>query len=472
METIEATRVQSEGGTLSRLVALRDKSWLVLRGDRSGAPRLRMDRVLRTFVARELEDEERETLRRAHALHRVERAERLAAQLEQGGEAVGELCADLPDLHAAIAWALERDDADRALLAARGLGALCALLRATGPLDAIIALLDAHLPQLVRSLPAGWIATLLSARCEARRRSGQWSASAEDGAAAYDHALESGEPEVVASAALQLGFSLARCGEVERSRALFDEALGAFEARGNDLGLGLAFCGLALLSRQAGAHEDAIAHLESSIHALRRGGALRSSALMLNNLGTLHMNLGAWAPARCCFEDASEHEAAIGDRVSAAMTLGNQGVLAFVCGREEQAVATMERAIVAATEAGAGQALRNATGYLGMVRLSRGEFEVARGLLDRALRENRTGARPACVWVFESALETLERRRLARRPPCVTSDRGECTRRAVDPRAARGAVGVGGARDGGARDARGRCALIVIASARSTACAG
>ncbi|HJL17918.1 MAG TPA: tetratricopeptide repeat protein [Sandaracinaceae bacterium LLY-WYZ-13_1] len=402
-----------EGDLLGCLVGLRDKSWLRVRPGTEARPRLDLYVAVRALVARDLAGEERAACRTRHTRTFVERAEARVLELERAPdpEVLEDVRTERPNLRGAVEWAVARaaeGDEEMAALAVRGLLAWSTSLRITGPLDAAVAVLDERTPSLWDRLSASARARLLCARIHAERRVGRWDDAVADGERAYELALESDDEVILGAAALQLGLSAARTRPPETSERLLRESLAIHRRTGNLIAEGFSHTGLALVARERGEHGEAIEHVERAIEAMRRADATRPIALLLNNLGSLHLGVGHHEEAERCFQEAARLEESIGDQVSLAMALMNSGLLAYLRGAEEDALRTMAEAAARAERVGAEVAFRNAVGYAAVMHMARGEDETARSGFARSLEGARGAAQPKCARLFESCALLLD----------------------------------------------------------------
>ncbi|GAA1349504.1 AfsR/SARP family transcriptional regulator [Saccharothrix algeriensis] len=128
-----------------------------------------------------------------------------------------------------------------------------------------------------------------------------------------------------------------------------------------------------------GRHEDWLATHRVALDAARRAGDERGQAIVLRNLGQVHLYQDGYAEARAAFETSRELFARVGDEHGAAVALAGTLTVARVLGEHDDALERGRRALAVFVRLGDGR--REAA-----LRLSLGSAHLALGDHDEAGR--------------------------------------------------------------------------------------
>lgn len=306
-------------GALHRLV---ERSMVTRRGERLG-----LLRTVQAYAEAKLDDEG-PVARHLAWFARHGAPEVLAAWDGPGHpRRLAERVGDLPNLAVGVARAVARGDGRSASRLA--LGAAQAL-RARGPLDEGIALLDAAMGVD----DAAQRTDLLLARADLRVEAG---------------ALDEARLDLDALGGLDAARA-ARAARVEGNRWLALGALAEADAayqRYHDLahGKGAALLCLGAVRLEAGRLDEAGDLLEAAATALRQAGDPVHEASALGNLGIVRRRQGRADAARALYERSLALGEAIGERAGTASDHGNLAILDALAGRNAEARAHVEEAV-------------------------------------------------------------------------------------------------------------------------------
>jgi predicted ATPase len=248
---------------LETLASLVDKSLVRRRGD--GDPRFGMLETLREYAGEQLRAlGEEDALRARHLALHVTLARDAESGLEgpRQDEWLARLESALPDVRAALAYALERADAEAAVTIAAGL-----------------------------------------------RRFWHVHGHLEEGQRWLEVALASGEapPAAVEKAWAGLGIMLGDRGDLDGSRRAFERSLELARALGDDGRVASALNNLGTLAMFAGRYEDAQRLYEQVLAVHRRRGSAHGLAGVLENLGSVALVRGDAAAAAAALDEARTH---------------------------------------------------------------------------------------------------------------------------------------------------------------------
>ncbi|HET6643494.1 MAG TPA: tetratricopeptide repeat protein, partial [Gaiellaceae bacterium] len=325
---------------IAGLSSLVDKSLLRREGTGDEEPRYRMLETIREYALERLQEQgEAERLRRRHAEHYREAAERAAAQLRSGqpsSEVYARLDADLDNIRGALRWA------------------------------------DQQSPELMLEL-AGLLKLFWRVRghlAEGRR----W---LESGLAHEGFDATPGRAR-----ALEASGALAqRRGDYAAARELWEEGLEIWRCLGDDAGVGRALGDVASAFDLEGDSEQAIPLYEESAELLRRLGLEYELGTVLSNLGVCLMSLGRLDEAAQLYEEAVGLCRSSGRDEQLVISLFNLGRVSMLLERHQAATARFEEALRAASDLGYREMIAYCLKGSGEVRAARGDAEASARLL-------------------------------------------------------------------------------------------
>jgi predicted ATPase/class 3 adenylate cyclase len=289
---------------LEGLTSLVDQS-LVRRTDAvAGDPRFAMLETIREFGLERLEDDgDREVVRRRHARYFLDLAVEAEPHLiaEDQREWLDRCDAEHANLRAALRWAVDAGEADRAQEAA---GALWRFWQQRGYLDEGRRWLDELL-----ALPSGQGRT--AARATALQGAGGLAWWQEDIAAAgryYREALaierELGDPARTADALYDLAFVAGATGDVDAAVRYFQQSEELFRKAGDELGITRARWMLVMPDLVAGRWDRPLARAEDTVATWRRAGDRLRLGDGLVWLAVVYARAGRHADARAAIAEA------------------------------------------------------------------------------------------------------------------------------------------------------------------------
>jgi predicted ATPase len=336
----------SESGDPGALVAtLADQS--LVRYEPAGSERLAMLETIREYAGERLvASGEAETVAWAHADHYLHWIDSIAGRLH-GPELPALLEAverDHGNLRAAWATLIELDDPEPVLRLAGAMGPFWRLRGHTS---------------------------------EGRQRLGLALAS------------PGGSPLVRARALVQAADLAHPQGDVEPAEAMYREALTAFEAAGDQVGIGQASQGLAALEIGRTAFDAAAAWAERARHAFEQLGQPRGMAYALNSLATVAFWRGRLDEAGDLWTRCVALLAETGDDRARGIALSNMGVVALELGDHAAALAHHREALAIARTIGGPAAVTHPLLNIGRVMVLAGDHSGARVALHEALENAR-----------------------------------------------------------------------------------
>jgi len=314
------------------LAALVDLGLLRAGDDAAGEARFALLETVREFAGEALAAAgEGEETRRRHAAWCLRLAERAGAELAgpEQGHWFARLDLELDNLRAALAWALERDDAETAL-------------------------------RLATAVQRLW--TTRGLLGEGR----SWLERALATAAAV--------PPAVRAEALVVAARIAYFqGDYGAVATLGSEALALARAAGDQTAIGAALCTLGDAAEAAGAMGRAEALFEEALARFRRAGDQARVAATLNDLGLLAWRRGELGSAAERHEEAVALRRELGDRVGLARSLSNLGLVAADQGDHRRAAALTAESVGLAAALGSKQVLVDGLEHLGLIAAATGE---------------------------------------------------------------------------------------------------
>jgi len=169
-----------------------------------------------------------------------------------------------------------------------------------------------------------------------------------------------------------------------------------------------------LMSYYQDDYVDTASHYEEALAIYRRLGIRDQIASMIINLGALEVNRAHYDRGRELFEEALMVERELGDMRSVALLLFNLGVLECAVGDFERARLHLEEGVRVGRAAGPWSA-SHALQQLGWVHHVQGRSDLARGLLDEALKMQREFGDPIDISTtqYYSALVSIDSGELA-----------------------------------------------------------
>jgi predicted ATPase/DNA-binding CsgD family transcriptional regulator len=337
-----------EGHTdvLEGLTSLVDKN--LLRPDEAAddEPRFRMLETIREYAAERLEaGGEAAALRRGHAAHYLALAEAAEPELFGPGQVTWRerLAREHDNLRAALAWFIERGDAERALRLGKALG---------------------------------WFWTVRGHLTEGRERlaaalalAGPASASGPARRAALRHAARLAE----------------RQGDYAASRALAEESLAHSRAAGDLRGTLEALHQLGIVAAAQGAYPAAQALLEEALPLAQASVNRRYVGFVSVYLGKVAYEQGHFGAARGLFEEALARFEELGDRQRIARALNYLGQVAYHQRDYAAAQGLLDRSLLIWREVGYRQGIATALAALGYLAADQGDHATARARFAESL---------------------------------------------------------------------------------------
>ena len=455
--------------------ALRRKSLVRAYEPRPGSVRFALYESVREIAAGAVDPDERAAAESRHARYFLDVAEAWGRDAARGRspDPLHQLAGEVDNLVAVHHRATSADQALRAALA------LDPVLADSGPSALRLALLDAAIERTDQA-PQGLVAGCLRARAAALRRAGRLAEARADLQRSIAAASASGDADLERRALEELAAVAMFAGDRSGARELLSQVLELHVGAGDGGGEGRVLNHLGLLAKAEDRFDEAERCLDRAASLFRASGDRRWEGNVLSNLGSLHVQLR-------CGDPLAEYDRAIGiaqafgdnrleghaltnmanalhdrgrldeaehhyrlalpllertvDRIAAAITTGNLGLIAWERSELAQARDALDRAheaLAAAdsrTAAGFYLALRAATDA-GLDRIA-----VAEGAFARAQRALADSGSPVLVAAAEliGAHIDLARARAAERDSNVEAARG--IRARVDELAERHANG-------------------------------
>jgi predicted ATPase/class 3 adenylate cyclase len=322
---------------LDALTSLVDQS-LVRRVEPAGGhPRFSMLETIREFGLEQLRSSgDLDRVRRGHGEHFLDLALEAEPHLtaDDQGEWLDRCDREHPNIRAALRWAIEAGEADRAQESA---GALWRFWQQRGHLaegrrwlEEILAMSSGQGPTAARAkalIGAGGIAW--------------WQKDREATRAFYEEALaierELGDPDRIAEALYNLAFVVAG-DDIESAGRLLDESLDLFRRAGDERGVAQVLAMLVIRDAEAGQWAAVLARLEEVVAIWRRVGDRLHLAFDLVWLANAHGRLGHRDAARSAALEALEIFREADNHTGIGIALIDLAFLATWEGRHEHAV--------------------------------------------------------------------------------------------------------------------------------------
>jgi predicted ATPase/class 3 adenylate cyclase len=352
LESAEAVCDLEELGldALEGLTSLVDKS-LVRRSEPDGHPRFSMLETIREFGLEQLEaGGDLGVVRRRHAEHFLDLALEAEPHLTADDqlEWLDRCDREHPNIRAALRWAIETGEADRAQEAA---GALWRFWQQRGHLAE-----GGRWFEEVLAIPSGQGRT----RTRAKALTGAagiswWQQDRESAGACYGEALaverDLGDPARTAEALYNYAFVVAG-DDLEAATRLLEESLDLFRRVGDERGVAQVLTMLVMQDAQAGNWEPVVDSLEEVVAIWRRLGDRLHLSFDLVWLAFAHGRLGRRGEARAAALEALDLFRAVDNATGIGIAFTDLAFLATWDGRHEDAIRL----------AGASQALKERVG--------------------------------------------------------------------------------------------------------------
>jgi tetratricopeptide (TPR) repeat protein len=182
-----------------------------------------------------------------------------------------------------------------------------------------------------------------------------------------------------------LGRCLVRLGRLRDAREKLHEALAAYVALDDRVGLAHTHRDLCWMLDGQRLHKDALCHAELAYDLFRNAGHPSGEARSLNAIGWFHVALGdlPYALQRC--EEALALQVDIDDRFGQAETLDSLGYVYRHLGQMDRAIGSYERAVELYREFGDRFNEADTLGYLGDAHYAAGHLAAAEAAWREAL---------------------------------------------------------------------------------------
>jgi predicted ATPase/class 3 adenylate cyclase len=323
--------------TLEGLTSLVDQSLVRLTEPEDGHPRFSILETIREFGLEELQaGGEADAVRRRHGEYFLDLALEAEPHLtaEDQGEWLDRCDREHPNLRAALRWAIEAGEADRAQSAA---GGLWRFWQQRGHLDE-----GRRWFEEVLGMPSG------PARSPGRAKAvigaggiAWWQKDREAAGAFYQEAVaierELGDPARLAEALYNYSFVVAG-DDIEAAVRLLEESLDLFREMGDERGVAQALAMLVIPDAEAGRWAAVLDRLEEVVAIWRRAGDRLHLAFDLVWLAFTHGRLGHREAARSAALEALEIFREADNQTGIGITLVDLAFLATWEGRHEDAV--------------------------------------------------------------------------------------------------------------------------------------
>ena len=326
---------RSPPATLDRLTTLVDHRLVRQEEQLDGEPRFAMLETIREYAWEQLTATgEAEETRRGHAAYFLALGEALAPRLSTAElvPALDRLSAELPNVRAALAWALERGETESVLRLA---GGLISFWNFRGHLSEGRRWLTAGLSQ-PGAAPTTRADALFAAAVLAGLQGddAQVEAFGTDGltiARAHDYRFGIGRALFV------LAFAAERRGDVERATGLYNEALEPLREVGHPRWIAQALVALADVTHLRGDADRAEALAEEALALARKIGHAWVITLALGVLAHIAGQRDDTARAVPLYEESLALSRSLGDMRGVAGTLGGIAAIVLARGQPERA---------------------------------------------------------------------------------------------------------------------------------------
>ncbi|HYO48838.1 MAG TPA: BTAD domain-containing putative transcriptional regulator [Chloroflexia bacterium] len=335
---------------LAGVESLVTKSMLQQREGHDGEPRFWMLETIHEYARDKLsESEEEHRFRACHLDYFVTLAEETASQLQgpHQAERMALLDLEMGNLRMAIQWALEHGEEEKV---ARIAGALWGFMWTRGYLSEGRQWLEAALQS--QSLRAEVRATALRACGILAHDCGDY----ERARACFEEALhlrqQLGDKSGMAGALNALGVLFNHRGEYEQAHKYYKQALGLFQELGDRARITVALNNLGVVAERQGDYEQTRLYYSQSLDMARSMGDTEGSAWALDNLGNLAYQQGDYAQAIHLHKESLAMFRALGHKQGIAVCLEHLA----------GALGALAQPDIAASLYGAAECLREATG--------------------------------------------------------------------------------------------------------------
>ncbi|MCP2336289.1 LuxR C-terminal-related transcriptional regulator [Actinomadura rupiterrae] len=337
-------------GVLDLLTALVDKSLVVVGDEIAGETRFRLLDSIRQYAAERLaEAGEEDTIRDRHrdcVLEAAERDGELAlAESEAdwaGRVALFHRCdAELGNIRAALAWALDREDVEGGLR-------ICTALRsywiARGRVAEWAQWTDRFLARS-RGLPAIVLGPALAGRAQLALSARDFPRAAGFAERALDPCRRAGDGFMAAASLITLAEAHTRAGRYTEAADRLDEADALTDAPGQEWNRGYAHIARGYMLARSGRMREASLAYESGLDVMRDIGQLWGAAHALIGLGRIAELRGDASGARARFTEALPALVEIEARPELARALAGLGRVALATGDAPLARRSLARAL-------------------------------------------------------------------------------------------------------------------------------
>lgn len=342
-------RTDSEAGLTELIAALLERSLVQMQDDsvQDSGWRVRMLESVREYGLEQLTlTGEEEAVRQRHAAYFLALAERAGPELTGTTRPIHLrlLERDLPNLRAALRWLLERRETEL------GLRLTTALLWFWDP----------------RSWTEGlrWLEDFLATDIRV-------------------------SPAIRAKALSDTGHLLYHQGELQRSRALLDEAIAMFRQLGDRRGLAETLNHVGVVLRRQGAHTQAIPVHEETLALFREAGNSFEITETLNILGICHRKRGDYDRAVALSREALAIAQDSSLRRQVAVSLVTLGHTLQQQGKDEEASQFLDEGLAICREVSAKWMATHALRGLGSIALRHGHHDRAEALFSEAMTISR-----------------------------------------------------------------------------------
>ncbi len=203
-------------------------------------------------------------------------------------------------------------------------------------------------------------------------------------AAAAEKARKTGADLVLAQALVQQGEAQVRLGHPEQGLALTRQAIGRFEAAGDQMGVVAALTLVGIGLREQGDLDGAEASYRRALGIAERLGNLTGIALQRANLGVIYHYRGDLRQARESLALGRTLYAQVGDRVLEARTLSFLGGVLWAQGDLAEAQKSFEQSLEMSRATGNRRDQARALSALGMALARQGRLAQARQRFEQA----------------------------------------------------------------------------------------
>jgi non-specific serine/threonine protein kinase len=383
-----AEAVCADPGALDDLSQLRECS-LVLTEDAGVETRFRMLDTLREYAAEKVPSEELPALRRRHADHYVQLAERAARapSAESDEASLHRLEAEQENLRTALEWlGSAPDGAEAALRLAAALGGFW-LER--GYWDEGRRHLGRALGQEGAQQPTAVRATALSHAAGLASSQGDYAEACK----LFEEALAIfrgiGDLKETAATLGYLGNACWRSGDCAAARRFQEEGLDICRTLGDPEGTACALHNLGLLAAAEGDHARAQDLIRQGLDRRKATGDKRGIAESLSDLGLVALEQGDYGAARPLLEESLSLRRESGQEDELAIALHNAAALANLCHEHDRAEPLLRQSLAISRKLGHRPLIAESLAEMATVLWKRGEQARAARLLGatEALRE-------------------------------------------------------------------------------------